>query len=439
MTRRRIAIFSIATLAIILATYAAARTQTIDLTRLRPEDLIALPDPAAALPVFEAKVEGNPSDAASLTILGGLYLRLARETGDTNFDLKAEEVLETAVALVPNYTLAQITLTSAYSAQHRFHEALELAQAVQVQDPENMDALAVIGDAHIALGNYPEAEAAYRKLAEAGASPPILARLAQLAELNGDNEGALALALQAGRAAAANGAAKQQQAWYLIRIADLYFHTGDLERAETYFEAALRLFDGYYIALAGLGQVHAARGDYDTAIEYYLRSVEAVPHTDILADLGDVYLLAGEREKAQAQYDAVLALFNETGLDNPTYFREMAGFFADRDIRLPEALRMAAADLENRKDIFAYDTAAWAAFKNGQFEQAEAWMTEALKLGTREPEMLFHAGLIAQALGNNAEARSYMELALEINPNFDAINAPMARSVLSELLAIASP
>ena len=48
MTRRRITILTISILAIILATYASARSQTIDLTRLQSEDFIALPDPAAA-------------------------------------------------------------------------------------------------------------------------------------------------------------------------------------------------------------------------------------------------------------------------------------------------------------------------------------------------------------------------------------------------------
>src|SRR5262245_26876273 len=134
MPPRKLAIFFIATLAIILASYIAARPKSIDLTSLQPDQIAELPDPSAALAVFEAKLAENPADAASLTIMGNLYLRLGRETGNADFNLQAREVLERAISLVPNYTQAQLSLTSAYSTQHLFFDALALAQEIQARD-----------------------------------------------------------------------------------------------------------------------------------------------------------------------------------------------------------------------------------------------------------------------------------------------------------------
>ena len=47
--------------------------------------------------------------------------------------------------------------------------------------------------------------------------------------------------------------------------------------------------------------------------------------------------------------------------------------------------------------------------------------------------MLFHAGMIAAALGDDANAVSLLEQALAINPHFSPLHAPIAHAKLESL------
>ena len=48
---------------------------------------------------------------------------------------------------------------------------------------------------------------------------------------------------------------------------------------------------------------------------------------------------------------------------------------------------------------------------------------EALRLGTRDARLFYHAGMIALAARDKAAARSYLERALALSPQFDLMQA----------------
>ena len=55
---------------------------------------------------------------------------------------------------------------------------------------------------------------------------------------------------------------------------------------------------------------------------------------------------------------------------------------------------------------------------------------EALRLGTRDPRFLYHAGMIARALGERARATALLCDALALNPSFDVVQGAVARAAL---------
>lgn len=420
--------------AIVLGSYyvygQAAQETALDLTRIEISHLPESPSTREAVQVFQDKVKQNPLDAASYTILGQLFLQQARLTGDAASYEKAERALQTSLSLVPQNTLTETSLAATYYAQHRFSEALELAELVLARDPANTQAQATLGDAHLALGNYPEAELAYQQLAQASTAPAVLARLAHLAELQGETAQALALLQRAAEGAVNQGQPKDEIAWYLIRLGDLHFNAGELNRAEKYYRAAQNLSEDYYLARASLGKLSAARGHYEAAIAYYQQSVEIIPQPDFLAALGDLYWLTGQPEKAEQQYQLVEFVGRLAALNAQLYNRQMAYFYADHQRHLEEALHLAASELEVRQDIYGYDAAAWASFQNGLLEQAEIWMAEAMKLGTRDAKLYYHAGMIALAQGKTTEARAFFAQVYALNPYFD----PLQMTILEDTL-----
>jgi tetratricopeptide (TPR) repeat protein len=76
---------------------------------------------------------------------------------------------------------------------------------------------------------------------------------------------------------------------------------------------------------------------------------------------------------------------------------------------------------------------AWTLYKTGNYAEAQKYSQEALKLGTNDALMLFHAGMIESALGNTETARSHLERAIEINPHFSVLHLPVAQATLSQL------
>ena len=58
---------------------------------------------------------------------------------------------------------------------------------------------------------------------------------------------------------------------------------------------------------------------------------------------------------------------------------------------------------------------------------------QALRLGTEDASLYFHAGMIERALGNKAAARDYLARALTINADFDPLQARVARESLKSM------
>ena len=56
-----------------------------------------------------------------------------------------------------------------------------------------------------------------------------------------------------------------------------------------------------------------------------------------------------------------------------------------------------------------------------------------MRLGSRDPEFLYHAGMIARAGGEDARAARLLARLLEQSPRFSALYAPRAREALRGL------
>ncbi len=408
-----------------------------DPRRIDDSDLASVPPVENAIRFFQKRIKANPQDAVSYALLAEQYVRQARETGDASGYERAEAALKETLKVLPNYGQANASLASVYYAQHNFIPALELAQEVYEGNPMITEALVTIGDAQMALGNYPEAEAAYKELSEQNATPPVLARLAAFEELKGNPQEALDLMRRAAADALQAGGTKESVAWYILRVGDMYFNMGQPKEAGRYYEAALRLFDGYHLALAGLGKVRAAQGKYDEAITYYQQASGIIPQPDYLAALGDLYVVTGQPEQAQIQYETVEYIGKLAELNKQIYNRQLANFYSDHDLHLEEALELALAELESRKDIYGYDAAAWAQYKNGNFMEAQTLMKQAMALGTRDAQLYYHAGMIEYALGNDQAAQSLLEEALVINPYFSVLHTDELYTILQALQATA--
>ena len=301
-----------------------------------------------------------------------------------------------------------------------------------------------MGDAWADLGQYDKAAEAYTKLVPAegtgslhDARRPLFyerdARMSYLYFINGDTRSAISSMENAVRRAIADHMPAENIAWSYYQLGEEFFHAGDLSSAENAQRKALSIDPHSYRALAGLARVRAAEGKLQEAADLYESSLRVVPVAEYAAALGDVYAQLGHSTEAKKNYDLVEFIGFLSTLSQSLNNRELAQYYSDHDLKLPQSLEFAKKELDVRQDVYSWDILAWAHYKNGMAQQAAEAMSHALARGTRDALFFFHAGMIYQELGKLDEAKHYLKLALDTNPHFHIVYAATANDRLALL------
>ncbi|MDO9485688.1 MAG: hypothetical protein Q7K25_06475 [Actinomycetota bacterium] len=380
------------------------------------------------------------STAASATsgqlgLLARLLLQRAAVTGDATAYTRALATLDRAVALAPNNLDIRAQRASARITTHEFIAAGRDAERVLASNPDHPGGLAAGFDAALETGNISLAQRHLARLVRlAPESPQVLYRQSRWAELNGNTAQAAAFASQARIAAEDAGLVGTSRASYELLAGKLAIDEGNYPIAISAYEAALVAAPGWHAALAGLGRAQAAAGDLRSAEQSLSKSSDALPLPDTLSSLGDVRTALGDIAGAKVAYgtvDVVAQLESVHQLFN----RAIVVSQADRGINTASAVRDARAELKTRKDVYGYDALAWALLANGQPKQAVQFADASLALGTKDPRLLAHAGLVYAAAGEVTKAKASLTRALELSPSFEPVLVERAKVALSQLNA----
>lgn len=381
---------------------------------------------------YQARVERDPRSARDFTQLAALFLQRARETADNGDLVQAETSARRSLALrTGRNSEAYGVLASSLISQHRFAEALEVSRTLLATDTTSIAARGLLGENLFELGRYEEAGKVLGTLATYKNDLGIAPRLARWAELHGNPEEARRL-LRAAKDAAErrHGMPREQLAWFRLRLGDLAFRYGHLTEAEKELEAGLAIEPEDPRLLAAVARLAAVRGDWPRATDFGERAIAHALDPATLGLLHDAYWVTGDRERAQEYYHAMaLTVLRQPG----PFHRAWSLFLLDHGRDVPTVLAKVKEELASRKDIYGYDLLAWALHRSGRDREAEPAMREALALGTKDAMLLYHAGMIERALGDDAAARRHLEAALETNPYWDPLHPAEARAVLDSL------
>lgn len=379
---------------------------------------------------LEARVAGAPEDLDAWQALGTLYVRRANQTADPAFYALAEEAFDRADDLQQGAPFTLVGRGTLALALHDFRTALELGQRARRALDDNGDALAIIVDAEVELGHYDAAADRLEELLELRPDAAALARVSYLRELHGDLPGAVA-AMSSARAAIS--ASAFDEATVAALLGDLLLDMGDAAAADAYV-TALESSSGLIPAEIGLARIEAADGDLAGAIERLERVVTDQPQPAALMLLAELHRLAGDADEAAAADELVRAVARLQESAGQAVDLEMAVFEADRGDDPDRAVSLARQAYDARPDnIFAADALAWALHRAGRSEHARPLTDDALRLGTQDPQLRYHAAAILAAVGEDEEAREHLRAVADTNPWFSFAHLEAAGELAADL------
>jgi tetratricopeptide (TPR) repeat protein len=383
----------------------------------------------ARIEQLRSRVAADATDADSERDLGFAFAQRVRETADPSLYAPAAAAFEAALRLRPDDAAALVGVAGVQLGKHEFADGLATARKAIALSPSLVAAHAAQVDALVELGRYDEADEAAGVMFGLRADLTTLARVSYLAELRGRLPAALTAMRQA---AAAPGLAPENTAYVDALLGNLLVFSGDPTGARDAYGSARALVPDHAPSLAGEGRLAVGAGRLDDAIARFQRAAAIVPLPEYVVALGDAQTAADRSDDAARSYDLARAEIQ--------LFRA-AGVVVDVDLALLEAdhgdpemaLRYARTAYAATPTVRAADAVAWVLHRLGRDREAAASSKEALRLGSIDPILRYHAGAIEAALGDATNARRDLELALATDPGFSATGAAEARRLLAAL------
>lgn len=371
----------------------------------------------------------------TFAMLAQSYLARCRETGDLADAARAEQAARRSLQIRTAHNLdAFSVLGQCLLTQHRFSEALQIAQAVLARRPDERQALYTAAEALMETGEYTAAKRTLEQDPRVYSDPFGRALRARLVEISGRPAQALRELEQAARQAeTAISMPPTTAAWFFVRLGTLHASLGHAELARSSFGRALELFPQDYRAMAGIARLEACRQRWHEAIDWATRAAARVPAPDTLAILGDAFAGAGRAAEAEKQYALIDSMARLAKAQGAVYDRTRALFLADHRRRLDEAEVLARRELLHRHDIYTYDALAWVCFQRGRLLEADRAIRRAMASGTKDAVLYYHAGRIAAARGDRSRAQEMLARSLALNPEFHPSAPEIARRLLANM------
>jgi tetratricopeptide (TPR) repeat protein len=353
------------------------------------------------------QIAKKPGYFAGYNALAMAEARRARETSDVHFYAEAENALAKSFQLKPDNFEGLKVKTWLLLGRHEFAQALEVAKKLNQQTPDDVIVYGYLTDANVELGHYDAAEnAAQWMLNLRAGNIPGLTRGAYLRELFGDLDGAVEFMRLAYEAT--ETMESEDRAWILTQIAHLYLQSGNLAKAELHAKGALSIFPEYHYALGMLAQIRMVQRQYSEAAELFAKRYAKAPHAENLYVWAQALKLAGDHAEASARFKEFEAksLAESKLADNSNH--ELVLYYSDEKNSPADALRIAKLEFARRQDVHTLDCLAWALHRNHDDSGAAMQIEHALAVGVKDPQILYHAGVIEKSLNRRELAVKYL-------------------------------
>ncbi|MFD9333808.1 tetratricopeptide repeat protein [Streptomyces sp. NPDC060028] len=357
------------------------------------------------------KAEAYPDDPAAWAGLARAEIEQARTTLDAGRLGAADKALRRSLALDATDNYGAVTGQGLLAnARHEFAQGREYGLHATRMAPDRPDGYAVLADAEIQLGNYPQARAAVQKMLDIAPATAAYSRAAYDLETGGRPEDA-AIALQR---AVDSAVTQDERAFTEARLGDLAWSRGEVDQAERHYGRALAAVPDHPYGQAGIARVAAARGHTGRALELYARLVERTPMPQFLLETLELRRAAGDARQG-SERAALSAQVRMVRADGGPVDPHLILFAADHgDPKV--AVELARREWEHARSVIVADALGWALHRAGQNTEALVYARRAATTGWKSALLRYHRGSIERALAMPEGSRHLSE-AVALNPH----------------------
>jgi len=371
---------------------------------------------------WQKKYDKAPNQTSYLSLMASSYSKLFENTGKVEYLYKAEKLL---LQVNKEYKYGEVgpirSLGRNYISQHRFKEALDLANKALAIGEGMKETQKLLFDVNMELGNYAEAEKNLAYITDKTDFDYCI-RISKWNDHLGDLKTAITYMEKAKQIAIDNDN-KSLKIWTYSNLGDLNGHAGNIKTSYDYYLKTLAIEPNNSYALKGIAWIAFS---YERDTNEALRIIDNISkrhHTP------DFYLL-----KAQiAEYDNDAAMKNQNLKDyfnmlstidyGAMYNKYNTLIYADEKATASKALEIAKVEIAQRPTPDSYDLLAWSYYNLGEVKKALEIEQQYVVGKSFEPKLNYHLATIYKANKMNAKVAPIKEDLLksvyELGPNLE--------------------
>ncbi|RTY91416.1 hypothetical protein EKM01_06420 [Flavobacterium sp. RSP46] len=371
---------------------------------------------------WQKKFDAAPNQISYLSQIAANYSTLFEYTGDIKNLYKTEELLIQSNEAYDYSRVSTVrSLARNYISQHRFKEALVLANKALAIGEGKKETQKLLFDVQMELGNYPEAVKNLNVIRDMN-SFDYLIRLAKWNDHKGDLETAITF-MEKARDIAEKEDNKVLKIWSYSNLGDFYGHAGRIQDSYDSFLKTVALDPNYSYALKGIAWIVFSK---ERNTEEANRIIDAIATTH---NTPDFYLLKsqiaqfdGNKSEEIKNRNAYFSMMEKNNY-GAMYNKYNALIYAEDKKTAQKAIEIAKIEVAHRPTADSYDLLAWAYLNVGDNKKALEIAQLHVAGKSFEPKIQYHLAMIYKS--NNLPLKTkpikdeLLSSLYELGPNFE--------------------
>jgi tetratricopeptide (TPR) repeat protein len=342
---------------------------------------------------WQKKFDKAPNQISYLSSIASNYATLFEYTGNIKHLYKTEELLTKSNETYAYSKVSTIrSLARNYIAQHRFKEALMLANKALVIGESRKETQKLLFDVQMELGNFEEAIKnlnAFKDMKEYD----YLIRIAKWNDHIGDLTTAITF-MEKARTIAEKEDNKVLKIWSYSNLGDFYGHAGRIQESYDSYLKTLALDPNYSYALKGIAWIVFSHERNTTEANRIVEAIEKVHNTP------DFYLFKSQiaqfEDNKTKELENKTAYFDMLKANNygAMYNKYNVLIYADAKETASKALEIAKIEVDHRPTPDSYDLLAWSYLNVGENKKALEIAQKYVDERSFEPKVQYHLAMI---------------------------------------------